>query len=608
MPATGDAQLTQAWLRSTWKVQVPQTWLDACVEWVVEEAAGAVVPQAQLNQQVLEQWLLTDLRDLAHPILPAGVSEAVKMELNGCYCLQIDSLLDVSQPAYSQLQRVRGADCTNEQVTAVTQATQKPWEAKPTRMLMLQLTDGVQSLEGMEYQPIPALNVGLPPGTKLQVVGKVVVRLGVLLLKSENVRVLGGEVEHLVERHSQAKVLCRTLGLPEEAQRQGDELDDQELLASLEAVGEPQIGGSTLDSGYDSNSGSHILQASVRSDRSHSHHVEPSLQVPPSSNSHIVVHGGIPDDGIPNDDIPDDDIPDNYDYMTEDFEDVPENFDDVPENFGNAPEDFDDIPMEELDSMMTPTYKEVLPRNGPTEFAGMETQAVSSSDSRGVASVAHQPPAGGQSPLSFASVTPTNGHNYHPRASSDQVPVAGSSHDSSSGPEPKLARYKPLSTSTQTGAQVPARQHNDTADADMSILNYLCILQGGVWPPSTVQVVRLQAFIVTLLGNLRSSGGEWKLGATISDGTAYLDVDLSDTLLTKLIGFSATESRTLRKEPAKRGMVDAGILNCQRELVDMCGVMSVRLEPSGKSVLLSTDALTDRECCELQRRVKRRRT
>uniref|UniRef100_A0A3B1JXH6 RecQ-mediated genome instability protein 1 n=1 Tax=Astyanax mexicanus TaxID=7994 RepID=A0A3B1JXH6_ASTMX len=502
MPAAGNAQVTQAWLRSSWQIQVPQTWLEACVEWVLEEAGGVAVPQAQLNKQVLDQWLLTDLRDLAHPLLPACISEAQKMELNGCYCLQLDSLLDVSQPAYSQLQRVRGSDCTNEQVTAVTQATQKPWEAKPTRMLMLQLTDGVQSLEGMEYRPIPALNTSLPPGTKLQVAGTVVVRLGVLLLKAENVRVLGGEVEQLVERHSQSKLLCRTLGLPEENHPQEAEPDDQELLADVEALRDYQL--------------------------------EPSHHATPASISRNVVEPSDEDFH---------DIPDNFDDIPDNFDEVPENFDEVPENFDNVPEDFDDIPMEELDSIMTPTEMKVLPTNGD---------------------------------------------------------------DSLTSPDPKIPRFDSIFTSPQIGAHVSTDKPN--IKADMSLLNYLCILQNGTWPPSIVQVVRLQAFIVTLVGNLRCSGGEWKLGATISDGTGYLDVDLSDALLTNLIGFSAAESKVLRKDPAKRRVVDSGIQNCQRELVDMCCVMSVQLEPSGKCVVLKTDLLADREFCELQRRVTERRS
>lgn len=45
----------------------------------------------------------------------------------------------------------------------------------------------------------------LRPGVKLQLQGKIVCRLGMLLLGPSNVKVLGGEVEDLVERNSQVK-------------------------------------------------------------------------------------------------------------------------------------------------------------------------------------------------------------------------------------------------------------------------------------------------------------------------------------------------------------------------------------------------------------------
>lgn len=51
---------------------------------------------------------------------------------------QVDSVLDISQPAYGQLQKLKGTDVANDEVSAVTQATQRSWEAKPTRMLLLQ--------------------------------------------------------------------------------------------------------------------------------------------------------------------------------------------------------------------------------------------------------------------------------------------------------------------------------------------------------------------------------------------------------------------------------------------------------------------------------------
>lgn len=535
----GEVQVTQAWLRSECHVQVPHAWLDACVSWIKEEADRESVPQSQLNQRVLEQWLLTDLRDLAHPVLPERISEVLKTELDSCYCVQMDSLLDISQPAYTQLQRVRGTDRSNDQVSAVTQETQRPWEAKPTRVLMLQLTDGVQSLEGMEYRPIPALSTNLAPGTKLQLVGPIVVRLGVLLLKAENVKVLGGEVEQLLEMYSQGRVLCGTLGLPEENRPQGEEPDDRELLA----VVDHQV----ADSGYDSVTS----EASFRPSLLHS---QPPPQATPISRE---------DNWDNMDEIPDDD-----------FRSIPDNFDDVPQNAADdmmdyIPEDFDDIPLEELDRVMSPIDSQVLPST-------REQSEIKQPDSK----IPTHPKTKEFNPLSFRSRTPQQSRPLplHPEA----LDTSGASSSTNSG------------GSSGCGRDAPAPV-------------YLCELQACSWPPVRVQVLRLQAFIVTLVGNLRVSGGAWKLGATISDGTGYLDVDLSDAMLTSLIGFSATEIRELRKDRARRSEADSGILHCQRELVDMCCMMSVQVDPTGRGVVLSASPISDRECSELQKRVKERR-
>lgn len=44
---------TQTWLQSSWHIQVPFAWLEACVEWQQEEAGGAGrLSQQQINQQV----------------------------------------------------------------------------------------------------------------------------------------------------------------------------------------------------------------------------------------------------------------------------------------------------------------------------------------------------------------------------------------------------------------------------------------------------------------------------------------------------------------------------------------------------------------------------
>ncbi|NWY34908.1 RMI1 protein, partial [Pheucticus melanocephalus] len=263
----------ETWLSSTWHVKVPLTWLEACINWIQEENSGSNLSQAQINKQVFEQWLLTDLRDLEYPILPNCILDTPKGELSGCFSIQIDSLVDVSQPAYSQLQKLRGKSTVNEEVTASTQTFQKPWEAKPTRMLMLQLTDGVHQIQGMEYQPVPVLCSNLPPGTKITVQGNIAYRLGVLLLKPENVKLLGGEVDALLEDYCQERLLARLIGEAENPNSVGqagheqifsrpvDELEqtlgpsDEELLASLDENNEFTLNNRTsLESGYCSRS------------------------------------------------------------------------------------------------------------------------------------------------------------------------------------------------------------------------------------------------------------------------------------------------------------------------------------------------------------------
>ncbi|XP_038857361.1 recQ-mediated genome instability protein 1 [Salvelinus namaycush] len=576
-----DVLATQTWLQSSWQVQVPFAWLEACVEWLQQEGGGAPLPQHQLNQQVLDQWLLTDLRDLAHSVLPAGLSQAQKSELSGSFCVQLDSLLDISQPAYGQLQGWRGTDCTNEAVSAITQATQRTWEAKPTRMLLLQLTDGVQTLEAMEYQPIPALSTTLKPGVKLQLQGQITCRLGVLLLKPGNVKVLGGEVEELGERHSQGKVLCRALGLPEvelqglaeqpevpqpvNQQADNQESDDLELLANLETQ-ERQVGWSvepSLESGYRTRS--EESSASYRNASLQSRLIESladSLLV--SSSPHEVLE-------LDNLDIPD--------------------------------EDFDDLPLDELDGMIFQESPIQLTNRRDNQRDNLRRRQEEVSN--------HNAP-----PLDDM-----RNESHFDSLDERDGPVLDEDMNCFFPPEPKAPRHEQRRDSTcvrELGTGQPSVAGAErlstkipesavTVTLDSSPFTYLCLLQqvaaGTSGLLECVSEVCVKAFIVTLQGNLKCSKGEWRVSASISDGTGYMDVHLSDQVLTGLLGFSAAEKSKL--DPARK---DAGMKACQQGLVDMCCVMTLRLDPAGgKAVVLKADAVTEEDFRALEERVKGRR-
>lgn len=135
---------------------------------------------------------------------------------------------------------------------------------------------------------------------------------------------------------------------------------------------------------------------------------------------------------------------------------------------------------------------------------------------------------------------------------------------------------------------------------------YLCLLEKLMRKPQPHPIeIQVKAFIVTLLGKLSSSNGVWSVSATISDGTGYLDVELSNEVLTGLLGFSVTEKNALKRDPARRGELDSGMKRCQEQLVDMCCIMTIVVKPNkGGAVVAKAEPVSERVFQELGHRVK----
>ncbi|XP_055018049.1 recQ-mediated genome instability protein 1 isoform X2 [Boleophthalmus pectinirostris] len=549
----------QSWLESSCQVQVPFVWLQACVEWIQEEAGGAArLTQQQINKQVYDQWLLTDLRDLDHPVLPEGLSQSQKTVLSGIFCVQIDSVLDISQPAYGQLQKWKGTDCANDEVSAV--------------------TDGVQNMEAMEYQPISALSTSLRPGVKLRLQGDIMCRLGMMLLGPTNVKLLGGEVDDLVDRNSQGRLLCRTLGLPEEEEPQPqdedppsaqqdtqalEDLDDQELLASLEAQeqrevqrqgqeqrqrGERQPRGpaSLPDSAYGSlfesthssgGSAAWILgsTASSRNEGSTSSLRSDVLQNNRAGGSDWDQRHGNRQE-----------VPPAQEPSTQDQTMTDEDF---------ADEDFDDLPLDELDGVILQdpgaNRAQNVPQNVPRNLAA-------------------------------AAPNPNDDFMDEDLEFIEEIEAANSiKQPNSSDTGQKISLSSPPFTYISLLDNLPKKSTSGKFE------------------------IVVKAFIVTLLGKLSSSDGVWKVGATISDGTGYLDVELSDEVLRGLLGFSVAEKAALKRDPARKGELEAGMRRCQEGLVDMCCVMTVCVELGGaKHVVTKAEPLKEQDLQALEARVK----
>ncbi|NWT06892.1 RMI1 protein, partial [Mionectes macconnelli] len=615
MSTSNIAARVETWLSSTWHVKVPLTWLEACINWIQEENSGSNLSQAQINKQVFEQWLLTDLRDLEYPILPDCILDAPKGELSGFYSIQIDSLVDVSQPSYSQLQKLRGKSSVNEEVTASTQAFQKPWEAKPIRMLMLQLTDGIHQIQGMEYQPVPVLCSNLPPGTKITVQGNVAFRLGVLLLKPENVKLLGGEVDALLEDYSQERVLARLIGEIENRNsvaqagheqifaRPVDELEqtvgpsDEELLASLDDNNEFTLNnGTSLESGYCSRSNNLSTASGSLTVHNGNVLIEKSGSPLPHSDKQVSPSAEYAD-GFLND------LPFEDDFLLE--EEMQIELDEVTpvvmnRNTGLITERLphthrrscksslngmcEKSDVNERDEPMEAISKEknfgktVFDEGGNSTNSFLQLRSLRQTCSSSDFSL-ENPPEEGQNDTHLDESRCKSQHTSDSRMLNGD-PVFFSKTD----PEADQQKHD-----SQTFPCRAVEPHLDL-DLDSSPFTYISLLLAK--NPETVTILKVKCFIVTLTGNLTNSNGSWGIKAKISDGSAYLEVDFADDILTSLIGFSVLEMSRLKRDPALRLKLKDGLEKCQKQLIDLCCLMTIEFNPfqSKSTVLVLQDA------------------
>lgn len=195
-------------------IQVTDSWLQACISHVRSENSTRSLSSDEMYRQVYHQLLFSDLNDMGTSCLPVSALTAHRLILKSSYFVQVDSIRDVSQPAYSQLLKLTGGENENTAVRAEPREAPAPWEAKTTRMLKLEVSDGTHRIQAFEFEVVASLTSSLPPGAKIIITGPLECRRGVVFLKSNSVRVLGGVVEALKAENSQKAVLSRAINRP----------------------------------------------------------------------------------------------------------------------------------------------------------------------------------------------------------------------------------------------------------------------------------------------------------------------------------------------------------------------------------------------------------
>lgn len=148
------------------------------------EACTSSPGKVNINDIILIA-LNTDLRTIGKKFLPSDISGGKVEKLEGPCVLQIQKVRNVAAPR------------DNEESQAA------------PRMLRVQMTDGHTSCTAVEFSYISKISLNTPPGTKVKLSGTVDIKNGFLLLSDSNTTVLGGEVEHLIDKWALQRSLLK---------------------------------------------------------------------------------------------------------------------------------------------------------------------------------------------------------------------------------------------------------------------------------------------------------------------------------------------------------------------------------------------------------------
>ncbi|KFB37737.1 AGAP011675-PA-like protein [Anopheles sinensis] len=209
---TNRAQQTKQRFIREYNIKVLDEWLSGCVSFCLQE--NSKISNESLFQFAFSQWLLADLNEVGVGAFAPGLGEKIDSHmLTGTFPVQMQYLLDISEPAYEQWRNLYDKKLDEAEDEVQMRKSQAP-QTKKRRMLKLELTDGKQTAIAMEHTPIRCLNTKLAPGVKLLLSGPIRCVNRVLFLESKNVRVLGGEVDILLISNAYENVLLRALNKP----------------------------------------------------------------------------------------------------------------------------------------------------------------------------------------------------------------------------------------------------------------------------------------------------------------------------------------------------------------------------------------------------------
>ncbi|BFF96535.1 tudor domain-containing protein 3 [Drosophila madeirensis] len=135
------------------------------------------------TRKIIDEALNRDIRDIGGGALPVKRDDA---PISGCIVLQVQRVRNIAAPK-----------CNEESKTA-------------PRLLQLDLTDGQNCIQGLELESVPALNLNVAPGSKIYLKAeKLQLMQGFLLLRPNELQLLGGRVDAMYEKWDLARTMLK---------------------------------------------------------------------------------------------------------------------------------------------------------------------------------------------------------------------------------------------------------------------------------------------------------------------------------------------------------------------------------------------------------------
>jgi len=132
-------------------------------------------------------------------------------------------------------------------------------------------------------------------------------------------------------------------------------------------------------------------------------------------------------------------------------------------------------------------------------------------------------------------------------------------------------------------------------------------------PVTDKHIVRIKAYIVTLLSRPDPMSSKWNITVKLNDGTAAVDADLSEKVLSELLEYPVDKYRLEIQEAMRSRNPDLCRTlrkiteQFQRNLASTCGLMDLQFSPdTPRPHVLRLTQPTSRELCEMIRRVNAR--